>query len=83
MPQLLVRNVNESLVRKLKRRAIQHGVSAEEEHRRILNEALSRPRGRKRTLMEFLLSDDGAVLPEVELDVSRSREIESHREVIL
>lgn len=83
MPQLLVRNVNESLVRKLKRRATLHGVSAEEEHRQILKETLSKPPARKRTLMEFLLSDEGVVHPDVELDLTRSREIETHREVIL
>ena len=67
MPQLLVRNINESLVRKLKRRALLHGVSAEEEHRRILKETLSARRAKKRTLMDFLLSDDAVVHPEVEL----------------
>jgi plasmid stability protein len=40
MSQLLVRKIPESLVKKLKRRAVEHGVSAEEEHRRILKEAL-------------------------------------------
>ncbi|MEO5715091.1 MAG: DNA-binding protein [Luteolibacter sp.] len=41
MAQLLVRNIPEVLVRTLKLRAAEHGVSAEEEHRRILAEALS------------------------------------------
>ena len=81
MAQLLVRNVDESLIRKLKRRATLHGVSAEEEHRRILKESLSSSRAKSRTLMEFLLSEDGVVHPTVELDLSRSREIETHREV--
>lgn len=40
MAQLLVRNLEESLVRDLKKRAGEHGVSVEEEHRRILREAL-------------------------------------------
>lgn len=40
MPQLLVRNLEEELVRALKKRAGEHGVSVEEEHRRILREAL-------------------------------------------
>jgi hypothetical protein len=40
MPQLLVRNLDEELVRDLKKRAGEHGVSVEEEHRRILREAL-------------------------------------------
>ena len=38
--QLLVRNLEEDLVRDLKRRAGEHGVSVEEEHRRILRAAL-------------------------------------------
>jgi plasmid stability protein len=40
MAQLLVRNLDDDLVRQLKRRAGEHGVSVEEEHRRILREAL-------------------------------------------
>lgn len=40
MAQLIVRNLDEQLVRRLKVRAAQHGVSAEEEHRRILAAAL-------------------------------------------
>jgi plasmid stability protein len=40
MAELLVRNVDERLVSALEQRAMQHGVSVEEEHRRILNEAL-------------------------------------------
>jgi plasmid stability protein len=40
MPQLIVRNLEESVVRRLKKRAGEHGVSSEEEHRRILREVL-------------------------------------------
>lgn len=40
MAQLLVRNLDEELVSHLKRRAGEHGVSVEEEHRRILRDAL-------------------------------------------
>jgi len=40
MAQLLVRNLEDELVRHLKKRAGEHGVSVEEEHRRILREAL-------------------------------------------
>jgi plasmid stability protein len=83
MPQLLVRNVDESIIRRLKRRATLHGVSAEEEHRRILKQSLSRAGSRKPTLLEFLLSDEGVAHPEIELDLTRSREIETHREVVL
>jgi plasmid stability protein len=41
MAQLLVRNIPETLAISLKQRAMEHGVSAEEEHRRILREALA------------------------------------------
>lgn len=41
MAQLLVRNLDEGLVRALQRRAAEHGRSAEAEHREILKEALS------------------------------------------
>jgi plasmid stability protein len=39
--QLIVRNVDEGLVRALKRRASRHGRSAEAEHREILRAALA------------------------------------------
>jgi plasmid stability protein len=38
---LLVRNVDEELVARLKRRAARHGRSAEAEHREILRQALA------------------------------------------
>jgi antitoxin FitA len=40
MPQLIVRNIEEKVVRKLKQQAGERGVSMEEEHRRILRESL-------------------------------------------
>ena len=40
MAQLLVRGPDPELVRSLKKRAAENGVSAEEEHRRILQEVL-------------------------------------------
>ena len=40
MPQLLVRDVPQDVVEALKRRAAEHGRSAESEHRIILEEAL-------------------------------------------
>ncbi|MDB6117089.1 MAG: hypothetical protein JWO08_870 [Verrucomicrobiaceae bacterium] len=83
MAQLLVRSIEDSLVQKLKRRASAHGVSVEEEHRRILKEMLNRPAVEKPSLMGFLLSEEGQVRPNVELDLSRSRDVESHREVVL
>lgn len=40
MAQLIVRNVDDDLVRRLKRRAADHGRSTEEEHRQLLRTAL-------------------------------------------
>lgn len=66
MPDLLVRGVDEALVRALKERAGAHGRSAEAEHREILAEALARPR--KRSLAELLAS-----IPEVGIDTDFER----------
>lgn len=41
MAQLIVRNLEEEVVRRLKRRAGEHGISVEEEHRRILRQVLA------------------------------------------
>ena len=54
LAQLIVRNIEEDLVRLLKLRAAQHNRSAEAEHREILGEAL-RPRGEARSFANFLL----------------------------
>ena len=75
MPQLLVRDIPRILVQKLKRRAAQHGVSAEEEHRRILRDALATNRGEGPTLIEFLL--DSEVSPRVDIPLERSRDKQS------
>jgi antitoxin FitA len=56
MPQLLVRNVEEKIVKKLKEQAGKHGVSMEEEHRRVLREALLGSPGKRASFKEFLLS---------------------------
>ena len=56
MPQLIVRQIEEKVVRKLKERAGQNGVSTEEEHRRILREALLGPSRKKRSFKDYLLS---------------------------
>jgi plasmid stability protein len=55
MSQLLVRNVEDKVVKKLKERAGKHGVSMEEEHRRILREVLVGPSRKKSSFKEFLL----------------------------
>jgi plasmid stability protein len=72
--------VDEFVVKNLRRRAALHGVSAEEEHRRILREALLQPEVRRQTLIEFLLHDQGAA-PDVELEIDRPRSTDSHRDV--
>lgn len=82
MGQLLVRDIEDALVAKLKRSAASQGLSAEELHRRILREALSRPANRKPSLIEFLSSSGGEVAPGIELDLERSRELDS-REIDL
>ena len=54
MADLLVRGVDDELVRALKERAGAHGRSAEAEHRAILAAALARPR--KRSFAEVMAS---------------------------
>ena len=63
---LLVRGVDEVLVRAIKERAGSYGRSADAEHREILAEALARPR--KRALVELLAS-----IPEVGTDADSQR----------
>jgi len=58
MAQLMVRNLDEALVRALKKRAAQRNHSAEQEHREILEQALLAPR--RRSLAEIL-----AAMPDV------------------
>lgn len=80
MAQLLVRNVEETLVKRLRKRAAEHGISAEEEHRRLLKEALRpSPRKRKPSLVEFLLNE-GPPWPD-DFEVRRSKDTNKHRKV--
>lgn len=44
MAELIVRNIEEELIRELALRAARNGQSAEEEHRQILRRALTPPR---------------------------------------
>ena len=50
MAQLIVRNLDEDLVQRLKRRAAANGRSMEEEHRQLLRQVL-RPEGLAEALM--------------------------------
>jgi len=56
MRQLVVRQIEDKVVRKLKERAGAHGVSMEEEHRRILREALLGSATQPPSLKETLLA---------------------------
>jgi len=78
MPQLIVRQIEEKVVRKLKERAGQHGVSMEEEHRRILRDALVGSSSKKRSLKDHLLS-----MPEVGEDEDFERGPQLERRVEL
>lgn len=71
MGQLIVRNLDDALVRALKLRAAQKRRSAEAEHREILREALL-PRRAGQTLKDLLLD-----MPAVgeDADFSRSRDL--------
>lgn len=66
MKNLLVRGVDEAVVRALKEQAREHGHSAEAEHRAILEAALARPR--KRTFADVLAS-----MPNVGVDADFER----------
>ena len=75
MANLIVRDIDPSLVAALKQRAAKHGRSAEAEHREILARALRRPR--KRHLAEVL-----AAIPDVgrDDDFARVEDVtEAHR----
>jgi len=71
--QLIVRKLDEDLVRRLKRRAVAHGRSMEEEHRSLLRQVLQ-PEG----LGEVLLA-----MPDVGNDVDFERLADFPRELDL
>ncbi len=55
MPQLIVRQIEKMVLRKLKEQAGHHGISTEEEHRRILRAALIGPSKKQLPFKEYLL----------------------------
>jgi plasmid stability protein len=61
MAQLIVRNLDEEIVTRLRQRAAKHRRSTEAEHREILRQALLRPRSQA-SLKEHLLAmpDEGS-----------------------
>jgi len=74
MKQLLVRNLEDRLVAELKERAASNGISAEEQHRRILIKVLSEPETVKEPIGTYLVKHP--VCPELDLPIERSREPE-------
>lgn len=52
MANLIVRNINDDIADALKMQARKHGISAEAEHRRILEQVLTRPK--KKNFIEVL-----------------------------
>jgi plasmid stability protein len=72
MAQLIVRNLDESLVTALKRRAAQREHSTEQEHREILHQALRAPR--RKTLAQVLTE-----IPAVGTDEDFARAQSDHR----
>ena len=56
MPQLVVRNIEEKVVRKLRSLAAKEGVSMEEEHRRILRAALLEHAKSGKTFADYLVA---------------------------
>jgi plasmid stability protein len=77
--ELVVRDVEEIVTQRLQQRAAAHGVSPEEEHRRILRGALLGPevtRGTTTDFKEYLLS-----MPDVGEDSDFSRVPGEMREV--
>lgn len=73
MAQLLVRNIDDEVVRRLRLRAAHHGRSAEAEHREILKTTLLPEKRKTRSLKALLLS-----MPDVgsDKDFGRSRQQE-------
>jgi plasmid stability protein len=78
MRQLIVRQIEEKVVKKLKARAGLHGISMEEEHRRILREALLGKGEKRPSFKEFLLT-----MPDVGPDSIFERASDKGRHVAL
>ena len=81
MPQLIVRNIEEKLVRKLRLRAAADGVSMEEEHRRILQEALLTHAKPGKSFADYLLEIPAAAENEAPELFERRRDFPREVEV--
>jgi antitoxin FitA len=78
MAQLIVRRIEEKIVRKLKQQAGAHGISMEEEHRNILRESLLGVSRKRCSFKEAL-----RVMPNVGKDSDFEREEQIDRPVNL
>jgi plasmid stability protein len=78
MPQLIVRRIDEKVVKKLKQQAGAHGVSMEEEHRRILRASLLGKGHKRPSFKEALLA-----MPNVGKDSDFERGPQNERPVVL
>jgi plasmid stability protein len=78
MAQLIVRRIEEKVVKKLKQQAGAHGVSMEEEHRRILRQSLLGKASVRLSLKDYLLQ-----FPDVGSDHLFERQRDLGREVNL
>ncbi len=78
MAQLIVRDVEDEVVRALRIRASQHGRSAESEHREILREVLLGRHSGRRSLKQLLLT-----MPDVGDDDDFARSGDAGRETML
>jgi plasmid stability protein len=76
MAQLIVRNLDEAVVARLRRRAAERGRSMEAEHREILREALL-PSRRRPSLKEHLMA-----MPDVGTDEDFQRPPEKRRKAL-
>jgi plasmid stability protein len=77
MKQLLVRNLENDVVAKLKRMAARNGLSVEEQHRRLLTEAVNRPAAVREPLASYLVNHP--VSPDVDIPLERSRDVEERQ----
>jgi antitoxin FitA len=77
MAQLPVRDLDNEIVRALKKKAAEEGISVEEAHRRLLRAALLAPEPKK-SFKEFLLE-----MPEGGEDSVFERHTTEHRDVSL
>ena len=78
MAQLIVRQIEDKVVKKLKQQAGEHGVSMEEEHRRILRESLFGKAVKKPSLKDYL-----SQMPDIGPDELFERQRDTGREVDL